>query len=69
VPRAPAAAAVVGAGWAGLAAAVRAAGEAGHGHAVRDGAQPGAAARAAWRRHGLDNGQHILIGAYRATLA
>jgi predicted NAD/FAD-binding protein len=61
--------AVVGAGWAGISAAV---------HARRLGfevsvfemaAQPGGRAREV-RVHGhtLDNGQHILIGAYRATL-
>jgi hypothetical protein len=42
--------------------------QAGHaGHRVRDGAASGAPARAAQRADGpvlLDNGQHILIGAY-----
>ena len=62
--------AVVGAGWAGLAAAVR---------LVQGGAdvsvfemarQPGGRARAAdGAGRGFDNGQHILIGAYSATLA
>jgi hydroxysqualene dehydroxylase len=62
--------AVVGAGWAGLAAAVRAT-EAGQRVTLFDMApQPGGRARAVahdglW----LDNGQHILIGAYRDTLA
>ena len=61
--------AVVGAGWAGLAAAVQ---------AVRQGAQvslfemaqqPGGRARQVQARGGaFDNGQHILIGAYSATL-
>jgi hydroxysqualene dehydroxylase len=62
--------AVVGAGWAGLAAAVRAT-EAGHRVTLFDMApQPGGRARAV--EHDdltLDNGQHILIGAYRETLA
>jgi len=62
--------AVVGAGWAGLAAAV---------HLVQAGAQvqvfemarrPGGRARQAdGAAAGFDNGQHILIGAYSATLA
>jgi hydroxysqualene dehydroxylase len=62
--------AVVGAGWAGLAAAVRAT-EAGHRVTLFDMApQPGGRARAV-EHDGLtlDNGQHILIGAYRETLA
>jgi hydroxysqualene dehydroxylase len=62
--------AVVGAGWAGLAAAVRAT-EAGHQVTLFDMApQPGGRARAV-EHDGfvLDNGQHILIGAYRDTLA
>ncbi len=68
--RGAASVAVVGAGWAGLAAAVR---------LVQGGAEvslfelarrPGGRARqAAGAGRGLDNGQHILIGAYTATLA
>ncbi len=65
--------AVVGAGWAGLAAAVEAT-AAGHavslydmahhaGGRARSAPHPGEPARL------LDNGQHILIGAYRDTLA
>jgi hydroxysqualene dehydroxylase len=62
--------AVVGAGWAGLAAAVRAT-EAGHRVTLFDMApQPGGRARAVLHDGvALDNGQHILIGAYRDTLA
>jgi hydroxysqualene dehydroxylase len=62
--------AVVGAGWAGLAAAVRAT-EAGHRVTLFDMApQPGGRARAVLHDDVvLDNGQHILIGAYRDTLA
>ncbi len=62
--------AVIGAGWAGLAAAVR---------SVQRGAavtlfemapQPGGRARRVSTSSGdFDNGQHILIGAYTATLA
>lgn len=66
----PARAAVVGAGWAGLAAAVRLT-EAGWRVTLFE-----MAPRAGGRARGidaagpvLDNGQHILIGAYRDTLA
>ncbi len=62
--------AVVGAGWAGLSAAVRAT-QAGHAVTVFEMAQqPGGRARRI-EQHGmaLDNGQHILIGAYTETLA
>lgn len=62
--------AVVGAGWAGLAAAVRTV-QAGHQVTVFEmSAGPGGRARAV-RHQGevLDNGQHILIGAYTRTLA
>jgi len=62
--------AVVGAGWAGLAAAVRAC-EAGHRVVLFEmAAHPGGRARS--NEHEgevVDNGQHILIGAYRRTLA
>ena len=62
--------AVVGAGWAGLAAAVEATAR---GHAVslfEMAATPGGRARRVETREGLalDNGQHILIGAYTETL-
>lgn len=66
--------AVVGAGWAGMAAAVQAA-QAGHAVTVFEaGRQPGGRARAmvGHRADGtpvpLDNGQHILIGAYAECL-
>ena len=66
--------AVVGAGWAGLAAAIRLV-DAGHRVTVLD-----AAPQAGGRARGLeldfagmtvrvDNGQHLMIGAYRETLA
>lgn len=63
--------AVVGAGWSGLAAAVRAT-EAGHRVTVIEMApQPGGRARsdAEDGETPLDNGQHILVGAYARTLA
>ena len=62
--------AVIGAGWAGLAAAVRAT-EAGHAVTVFEMAnQPGGRARELIIDGlALDNGQHILIGAYRSSLA
>ncbi|MBL8350929.1 MAG: FAD-dependent oxidoreductase [Burkholderiaceae bacterium] len=70
-PRAGRRIAVIGAGWAGLAAAVQ---------AVREGAQvtliemarsPGGRARQVVTPQGerFDNGQHVMIGAYTATLA
>lgn len=66
--------AVVGAGWAGLAAAVE---STARGHAVtlfeRAPTLGGRARRVHWsiggQRVPIDNGQHILIGAYRETLA
>ena len=62
--------AVVGGGWAGLAAAVRAT-EAGHAVTLFEMAgQLGGRARGVQVQGlALDNGQHILIGAYRRTLA
>ena len=62
--------AVVGAGWAGLAAAVHAT-QAGHSVTLFEMApQVGGRARSVKTRLGtLDNGQHILIGAYTRTLA
>ncbi len=62
---------IVGAGWAGLSAAV-AATERGWAVTLLDMArQPGGRARSSADAGGLrlDNGQHILIGAYRETLA
>jgi squalene-associated FAD-dependent desaturase len=64
--------AVIGAGWAGLAAAVRATQAGDAVTLVEMAAQPGGRARrAAESPEGLalDNGQHILIGAYAGTLA
>jgi squalene-associated FAD-dependent desaturase len=63
--------AIVGGGWAGLAAAVEAT-RAGHHVTVFEAARTlGGRARRVMADGGLvlDNGQHILIGAYRATLA
>ncbi|MDP1535475.1 MAG: NAD(P)-binding protein, partial [Rubrivivax sp.] len=62
--------AVLGAGWAGLAAAVRAT-EAGHAVSIFELAgQLGGRARGVdVDGLALDNGQHILIGAYARTLA
>ncbi len=65
--------AVIGAGWSGLACALEVVR---HGHAVTlldASAQPGGRARAVRLPLGdgefmLDNGQHLLIGAYRDTL-
>ncbi|WP_260590811.1 hydroxysqualene dehydroxylase HpnE [Variovorax sp. DXTD-1] len=63
--------AIVGAGWAGLACAVEAT-RLGHAVTLFETAHmAGGRARRVDRMHGLtlDNGQHILIGAYTATLA
>jgi squalene-associated FAD-dependent desaturase len=62
--------AIVGAGWAGLACAVEAT-RLGHAVTLFEAAHmPGGRARRVDNMHGmaLDNGQHILIGAYTATL-
>ena len=62
--------AIIGAGWAGLAAAVHATAQ-GHAVSVFEMAPaPGGRARSVtYGQETLDNGQHILIGAYRETLA
>ena len=62
--------AVIGGGWAGLAAAVRAT-QAGHRVSLIEMAAQlgGRARRVDVQGLALDNGQHILIGAYRSTLA
>ncbi|RQO64335.1 desaturase [Variovorax sp. KBW07] len=62
--------AVIGAGWAGLACAIEAT-RLGHAVTLFEAApMPGGRARRVDNIHGmaLDNGQHILIGAYTATL-
>lgn len=61
---------VVGAGWAGLAAAVRACQRGAQVSVWEMAAQAGGRARSWQERDGLvlDSGQHILIGAYAATL-
>ena len=62
--------AIIGAGWAGLAAAVELLEQ---GQAVslfEAGRVAGGRARSVqWQGHTLDNGQHILLGAYRDTLS
>jgi len=62
--------AIIGAGWAGLASAVHATLR-GHTVALFEmAAAPGGRARSVFHdAEVLDNGQHILIGAYRETLA
>jgi squalene-associated FAD-dependent desaturase len=61
--------AVVGAGWAGLAAAVRATEQGHHVTLVEMAGHAGGRARSVGADgDAFDNGQHILIGAYRRTL-
>ncbi len=60
---------MVGAGWAGLAAAVNLVQRGAQVTLLEMAPQPGGRARQVSTRTGnFDNGQHILIGAYRATL-
>ncbi len=66
--------AIVGAGWAGLAAAVHAVKAGQHVTVFESARQAGGRARSVVHTHDgrtltLDNGQHILIGAYTQTLA
>ncbi len=62
--------AVIGAGWAGLAAAVRAVQRGASVTLIEMAGEPGGRARQVQAAAGaFDNGQHILIGAYSATLA
>jgi len=61
--------AVIGAGWAGLACTLELA-AAGRGVTLFEAAKQagGRARRVDWNGLGLDNGQHLMIGAYRETL-
>jgi squalene-associated FAD-dependent desaturase len=62
--------AVIGAGWAGLAAAVRSVQRGADVTLIEMAREPGGRARRTTTSAGVfDNGQHILIGAYTATLA
>ena len=61
--------AVVGAGYAGMAAAVKLVERGAQATVFESGPLPGGRARRVTTQgHTLDNGQHILIGAYRETL-
>ena len=62
--------AIVGAGWAGLAAAVRLADAGCQVTLFESAKQAGGRARTVvWNGTAIDNGQHLLVGAYSATLA
>lgn len=67
--------AIIGAGWSGLACAIELVRRRAPPPALIDAAAgPGGRARRVWLRLGddllpLDNGQHLLLGAYRSTLA
>ncbi|QKV56677.1 MAG: FAD-dependent oxidoreductase [Dechloromonas sp.] len=61
--------AVIGGGWAGLAAAVDLTAAGVKTTLYEAGRQPGGRARAIEVDGAVDNGQHILLGAYRETLA
>lgn len=62
--------AIVGAGWAGLTAAVRLADAGARVTLFESAKQAGGRARSVdWNGSTVDNGQHLLVGAYAATLA
>lgn len=66
---APRSIAVIGAGWAGLAAAVELCTAGARVTVFESAKQPGGRARSVTvNGHALDNGQHILVGAYHETL-
>lgn len=61
---------IVGGGWSGLAAAVRLCQQGRQVHLIESARQLGGRARSVdWQGLEVDNGQHLLIGAYRRTLA
>lgn len=60
---------IIGGGWSGLAAAVRLLEQGEPVHLVESAKQLGGRARnVAWNGQTIDNGQHLLIGAYQRTL-
>lgn len=61
---------VIGGGWSGLAAAVRLSQQGKSVHLLESAKQLGGRARnVSWQNLQIDNGQHLLIGAYQRTLA
>lgn len=61
---------IIGGGWSGLAAAVRLSQQGRQVHLLESARQLGGRARSVdWQGLEVDNGQHLLIGAYRRTLA
>ncbi|WP_289302778.1 NAD(P)-binding protein, partial [Methylophaga sp. UBA3996] len=60
---------IVGGGWSGLAAAVRLLEQGESVHLIESAKQLGGRARnVSWNEQTIDNGQHLLIGAYQQTL-
>lgn len=60
---------VIGGGWSGLAAAVRLSEQGQHVHLIESAKQLGGRARSVdWQELQIDNGQHLMIGAYHRTL-
>ncbi|MDB2705623.1 hydroxysqualene dehydroxylase HpnE [Pseudomonadota bacterium] len=61
---------IIGGGWSGLAAAVSLSQQGNHVHLIESAKQLGGRARNVhWQQSVIDNGQHLMIGAYKQMLA